>query len=83
MAIGRYAGYSQTSGSNNIYIANQGTAGESGVIRIGAPSTHTVTYVADIEHARITGSAVYVTSSGQFGVLASPERYKTAIVPMG
>jgi Chaperone of endosialidase len=31
----------------------------------------------------VTGAAVYVTSSGQLGVLASSERYKTAIVPMG
>ena len=31
----------------------------------------------------MTGAAVYVTSSGQLGVLASSERYKTAIVPMG
>lgn len=31
----------------------------------------------------MTGAAVYVTSSGQLGVLASSERYKTAIAPMG
>jgi len=32
---------------------------------------------------KITGSAVYVTSSGQLGVLASSERYKTAVASMG
>jgi hypothetical protein len=82
VAIGQYAGYSLTSGNNNIYIANQGGTVESGVIRIGAPSTQTVTYIAGIENAKITGSAVYVTAAGQLGVLASSERYKTAIAPL-
>jgi hypothetical protein len=31
----------------------------------------------------MTGSAVYVTPGGRLGVLASSERYKTAITPMG
>ena len=31
----------------------------------------------------MTGAAVYVTSSGQLGVRASSERYKTAIASMG
>jgi hypothetical protein len=31
----------------------------------------------------VTGSAVFITSSGQLGVLASSERYKTEIAPMG
>ena len=39
--------------------------------------------MAGISNSKITGSAVYVTSSGQLGVLASSERYKTAIAPMG
>jgi hypothetical protein len=56
---------------------------ESGTIRIGTPSTQTATYVAGISSAKVTGSAVYVTSTGQLGVLASSERYKTAITPMG
>ncbi len=47
-----------------------------------APSTQTAAYIAGIENAKITGSAVYVTASGQLGVLASSERYKTAIAPM-
>jgi hypothetical protein len=36
-----------------------------------------------IEGSKITGAAVYVTASGQLGVLASSERYKTAIAPLG
>jgi hypothetical protein len=58
-------------------------AGESGIIRIGTPSTQITTYIAGIENAKVTGSPVYVTASGQLGVLASSERYKTAIAPMG
>jgi hypothetical protein len=80
--LGANAGYNLTSGSNNIDIANQGIAGDSGVIRIGAVNTQLKTYVAGIENAKVTGSVVYVTSSGQLGVLASSERYKTAIAPM-
>jgi hypothetical protein len=53
------------------------------VIRIGTQGTQTKTYVAGISDAQITGAAVYVTSSGRLGVLASSERYKTAITPMG
>jgi hypothetical protein len=83
VAIGYAAGYSQTTGSNNIYISHRGVAGESGVTRIGTPNTQTETYIAGIENAKITGNAVYVTSSGQLGVLASSERYKTAIAPIG
>jgi len=31
----------------------------------------------------VTGSAVYVTATGQLGVLASSERYKTDVATMG
>jgi len=31
----------------------------------------------------VTGGAVYVTATGQLGVLASSERYKTRVVSMG
>jgi hypothetical protein len=83
VAIGYAAGYAQTTGSNNIYISHRGVAGESGITRIGTPNTQTETYIAGIENAKITGSAVYVTSTGQLGVLASSERYKTGIIPIG
>ena len=39
--------------------------------------------IAGIESSKVTGSAVYVTTTGRLGVLASSERYKTAIEPMG
>jgi hypothetical protein len=83
IAVGEGAGYNLTTGSNDIDIGNQGVAGESGTIRIGTSGAHTAAYVAGINTARVTGSAVYVTSTGQLGVLASSERYKTAIEPMG
>jgi trimeric autotransporter adhesin len=83
IGIGNSAGYLLTRGSNNIDIANQGTATDSGVIRIGAAGTNTQTFVAGVSNSKITGSAVYVTSSGQLGVLASSERYKTDVTTMG
>jgi hypothetical protein len=83
IAMGFHAGIDLTSGSNDIDIGNTGVAAESGVIRIGTAGTQTRTFVAGIENSKVTGAAVYVTSSGQLGVLASSERYKTAIAPMG
>jgi hypothetical protein len=83
VAVGYAAGYDQTTGSNDIYIAHRGVAAESGITRIGTPGTQTEAYIAGIENAKITGSAVYVTSRGQLGVLASSERYKTGIKSIG
>lgn len=83
VAIGYQAGYYQTTGSNNIYIGNQGVAGENGTIRVGTASQQSGAFIAGIENTKLTGSAVYVTAGGQLGVLASSERYKTAIEPMG
>lgn len=81
IAIGEYAGYNLTTGSSNIDIGNEGIPGESGVIRIG--SSAGATYIAGISTSTVTGAAVYVTSSGRLGVLASSERYKTSIEPIG
>lgn len=82
IAVGTDAGTNLTTGSDNIVVGNPGVAGESGTIRIGANTTHTAFYAAGITGTRVTGSAVYVTSTGQLGVLASSERYKTGVVPM-
>ena len=81
IAQGYKAGFNITTGSNNIDIGNEGTAAESRTIRIGAGQT--ATYVAGIAGTKLTGNAVYITSAGQLGVLASSERFKTAVVPMG
>ena len=58
-------------------------AGESNLIRIGTKGTHKGAIIAGISTFTVTGSAVYVTNTGRLGVLASSERYKTAIAPMG
>jgi hypothetical protein len=80
IALGANAGYAVT-GSNNIDIGSTGSAGESGVIRIGGPS-QSAAYMSGISSTQITGSAVYVAANGQLGVLASSERYKTEITSM-
>lgn len=41
------------------------------------------TYIANIDGVTITGSAVYVTSDGQLGVLASSKRFKNSVEDMG
>jgi trimeric autotransporter adhesin len=82
IAMGYQAAYFVT-GSNTIEIGTEGAAGDNDVTRIGTPGTQKAAYVAGISGAQVTGSAVYVTSSGQLGVLASSERYKTAIAPIG
>jgi hypothetical protein len=82
IAMGYQGGYYVLNGSNNIEIGSLGANADNNVIRIGAQGTQTNTYIAGISAAQVTGNAVYVTSSGQLGVLASSERYKTAIEPM-
>jgi hypothetical protein len=82
VALGYGAGES-IQDSNNVDIANGGSSSDSGVIRIGTANTQTKTYISGIENSKITGAAVYVTSSGQLGVLASSERYKDRIATMG
>jgi hypothetical protein len=88
-ALGYNAG-SKATGTDNVYIANTGTSGESHTLRLGAQGKSGVegsgiltTYIAGIAASRITGSAVYVNASGQLGVLASSERFKTDVKTMG
>ena len=83
IAIAQYAGNNLTTGSSNIDIGSRGVAGESAVIRIGDSGAQVAAYIAGVSSSKVTGSAVYVTSTGQLGVMASSERYKTAITPMG
>jgi Chaperone of endosialidase len=82
IAIGYAAGV-QIRESSNIDIGNLGSSADVGVIRIGTSGAQTQTYISGIENSKITGNAVYVTSSGQLGVLASSERYKDRIETMG
>jgi hypothetical protein len=81
--VGYEAGTNLTTGSNNIDIGNAGVADESFVIRIGTKGTHKAAVIAGIDSSKVTGSAVYVTTTGRLGVLASSERFKTSIAPIG
>ena len=83
IALGAYAGANIVHGYRNIDIGNSGVANDAGIIRIGASTQHSAAYIAGIEGSKVTGSAVYITAGGQLGVLASSERYKTAIATMG
>ena len=82
IAVGTLAGYNLTTGSNNIDIGNQGTAGESGIIRIGTAGTHTNTLIAGIYNVPVSGLSVVVGSGGQLGTSTSSARYKDDIKPM-
>ena len=82
IALGFDAGYNVTSGSNNIEIGAEGSASDDGTIQIGVQGTQTLTTIAGIFGTPITGSAVYVNSSGQLGIQGSSERFKTDIAPM-
>jgi hypothetical protein len=80
--LGGSAGYNLEKGSNNIYLGASGTIDETSRIRIGTAGSQTTTYIAGIAGTPVTGAQVVVTSSGQLGVLASSERYKTDIRSM-
>jgi hypothetical protein len=83
IALGASAGNAVAAGNWNIEIGSPGYSGDTQTIRIGTPGTHTATFISGINNSKVTGAAVYVTSSGQLGVLASSERYKTSIASMG
>jgi hypothetical protein len=82
IAVGFDAGYNVTNGSNNIEIGASGTSTDNGTIQIGVQGTQTSATIAGIFGSPVTGSAVYVTSTGMLGVQASSERFKTDIAPM-
>jgi hypothetical protein len=92
IAVGFQAGANLTTGSYNIDMGNpgestDGVAADSGVIRIGTQSPtalQTLTYIAGIyDNTTVSGLAVVIDSNGQLGTVASSERFKTAIAPMG
>jgi hypothetical protein len=82
IAVGANAGLYVRGGHYNIEIGNVGGANDAGAIRIGTSSKQSTAYIAGVSNSLVTGAAVYVTSSGQLGVLASSERYKTDVASM-
>ena len=73
-AVGFVAGNNNTSGSNSIFINNEGTAADSNTIRIGIvtptasyPNAHTQTFIAGIANATVSGSTVFIDGNGQLG----------------
>ena len=92
-ALGTNAGTTLTTGSFNTYVGYNvpGVAPTDNYVTgigvfsqpAGGPAYNPTTYIAGISNSHITGAAVYVTASGQLGVLASSERYKTAINSLG
>ena len=83
IALGFDAGYNVVNGSYNIEIGAKGTASDNNTIQIGVQGTQNTTRIAGISGTTLTGSAVYVTPTGQLGVLASSERFKTDVEAMG
>src|SRR5262249_18409097 len=84
ISIGHGAGYNLTTGNANIDIGNDGMPGEGHTIRIGNAGQHTKAFIAGIwGHIVKAGSPVFVGPDGSLGVVASSERYKTDITPMG
>jgi len=82
IGIGPFAGRNIVTGTLNIDIGSWGAADESNTVRIGIPGYHKNTYIAGIATTQVTGAQVVVTPSGQLGVLASSERYKTDVRPL-
>ena len=77
---GSTPGVTLTNGNNNIYIGNQGGGDESQTIRVG--TTQTRTFMAGINTAGVSGTAVVVDANGQLGITLPSVRYKRDIAPM-
>ena len=74
VALGNYAGFEATTGSNNVYIGYQieGTAGESNACYIRSIFGQT----------NNLGSPVYIDANSKLGTLTSSKRFKEDIKPM-
>ena len=69
LALGVNAGADLTAGSDNVAIANDGRAADSGTIRIGANDTHTATFIAGIRGTTLgdAGQPVLISAKGRLG----------------
>ena len=71
-----------TTGSDNIDIGNDGVAGESGTIRIGADNAQSSTFIAAIRGVGTLhpdAIPVLIDSDGQLGTASSSKRFKKEI----
>jgi hypothetical protein len=85
IAIGFSAGVKITT-SNNIDIGNQGSAGDSGTIRVGDPAVHSSFFVAGVRGVTTSNSNavnVVIDSNGQLGTVSSSRLFKEDIQDMG
>jgi hypothetical protein len=85
VAVGAFAGYNLTTGSNNIHIGNNGVAGETNTIKIGAQGTQVNTYIAGIrgQTPATATQSVVIGSDGELGSVVSSRRFKEDIHDMG
>ena len=86
IAIGSWAGYSlSNNSSNNIDIANDGSASDSGVIRIGSNGNQSAFYVGGVRGVK-TGVKdaieVMIDQNGQLGTVNSSIRFKEDVRDM-
>ena len=83
-ALGSFSGFNLTNGNYNVHIANQGTALDTNLIRIG-DTNQTKTFISGIRGVT-TGNAdsipVMIDSNGQLGTTSSSRRVKTGIRDM-
>ena len=94
-ALGYGAGLNLQHGTYNIYIGNfsgyannsSSPAAEDNTIRIGFPGLHGAAYMAGIYGASTddapSTTPVYIDQNGRLGTMASSERFKRDIKPMG
>jgi len=87
IAIGFSAATNVSSGnSNNIHIGSQGSAADSGAIRIGTPGTQISFFAAGVRGVTTGGNdtvPVLIDSAGQLGTVSSSRRFKEDIRDMG
>lgn len=85
IAIGRSAGREIATASNNINLANTGTATDAGVVRIGTSGTHTALFVAGVTGVspNLPAVPVLVDGNGQLGATTSSRRFKEDVADMG
>ncbi len=87
IAIGYLAAINVSGGnSDNIHIGSQGSANDSGTIRIGTPGTQSSFFAAGVRGVT-TGNnnaiPVMIDSNGQLGTISSSRRFKEDIKDMG